>query len=91
MPTIVIPAGWRTASGIKPEELQCAAQTVGQAVDWLVETWPELRPRVLSDSGRLASWINVYVDEADIRGLDGLDTPASPNSEIMFLPAMAGG
>ncbi|MEV4749095.1 MoaD/ThiS family protein [Streptosporangium sp. NPDC049248] len=91
MPMVVIPAGWRTAAGIEPEALRCDATTVGEAVTWLVETYPEFGPRVLSGPDRLASWINVYVDGHDIRDLGGLNALVLPDSEILFLPAMAGG
>ncbi|MER6171380.1 MoaD/ThiS family protein [Streptosporangium sp. NPDC001681] len=91
MAVIVIPAAWRTAAEIPNGELECAAHTIGDAIEWLVATHPKLEPRVLVEPGRLASWVNLYVGKDNIRDLDGLDTAVPPGSEIVVLPALAGG
>ncbi|GLX95524.1 MoaD/ThiS family protein [Herbidospora sp. NBRC 101105] len=91
MTVIVIPSAWRTAAGIGDLTLTCAAETVGQAVEWLAETYPPLRQRVLAEPDRLANWVNVFVDGEDIRELDGLDTLLPSDNQIIVLPALAGG
>ncbi|WP_344921042.1 MoaD/ThiS family protein [Streptosporangium oxazolinicum] len=87
----MIPAAWRTAAGIPHGKLECAAETVGDAVEWLVTAHPELEPRVLAEPGRLVSWVSLYLGADDIRDLDGLNTTVPPESEIVVLPALAGG
>ncbi|WP_066369475.1 MoaD/ThiS family protein [Herbidospora mongoliensis] len=91
MTAIVIPSAWRTAAGIGDVRLTCAAETVGEAVTWLADTYPPLRQRVLAEPDRLTSWVNVFVDGDDIRELDGLDTRLPADKEIIVLPALAGG
>ncbi|MFF0572524.1 MoaD/ThiS family protein [Streptosporangium saharense] len=88
---IVIPSAWCAVAGIQNPSLQCTAETVGGAIDWLVEAYPVLKPRVLAEPGRLVSWVNLYVGEHDVRALQGLDTVVPTNSEIIVLPALAGG
>ncbi|TKK88361.1 MoaD/ThiS family protein [Herbidospora galbida] len=90
MTVIVNPSAWRTAAWIGDLTLRCAAETVGQAVTWLAETYPPLRQRVLAEPDRLVSWVNVFVDGEDIRELDGLDTLLPSDNQIIMLPALAG-
>ncbi|MEV4094398.1 MoaD/ThiS family protein [Streptosporangium saharense] len=91
MAVIVIPSAWCAAAGIQNPSLRCVAETVGGAIDWLVEAHPVLKPRLLAEPGRLVSWVNLYVAEHDVRALQGLDTVVSDDSEIVVLPALAGG
>jgi sulfur-carrier protein len=64
--------------------------TVRAAIDDLVTRHPELREQLL-DSGEVRGFVNVYVDDEDIRYLDGLDTPVEDGAEIAIMPAVAGG
>jgi molybdopterin converting factor small subunit len=60
-------------------------------VESLVERHPSLRGQLLTDSGDLNRFVNVYVNGQDVRYLAGLDTPVAPTDEVRLLPAMAGG
>jgi molybdopterin converting factor small subunit len=53
--------------------------------------FPGLRARVVDDTGRLRRFVNVYVDEDDVRFLDGLDTPLVAGARVSVVPAVAGG
>ncbi|MEX2324690.1 MAG: ubiquitin-like small modifier protein 1 [Nitriliruptoraceae bacterium] len=64
--------------------------TVGDVFRALVADRPELEEQ-LFEAGELRGYVNVYVDDEDIRYLDGLDTPVAANDEIAIMPAVAGG
>ncbi len=64
--------------------------TVREVVDALVSRFPELRERLLED-GEVRGFVNVYVDDEDIRYLEGLDTEVDGDEEVAIMPAVAGG
>ncbi|CAN5539061.1 MAG: MoaD/ThiS family protein [Chloroflexi bacterium] len=64
--------------------------TVSAALDDLFAQHPALRDRVTTD-GKLSEFINVYVNDRDVRYRDGLDTTVGADDTIILLPAMAGG
>jgi molybdopterin converting factor small subunit len=64
--------------------------TVREALADLFAKHPGLRDRVTSD-GELSEFINVYVNDRDVRYRDGLETPIGEGDTIILLPAMAGG
>lgn len=65
--------------------------TVGEVLSTLVRQYPALAPQVLGDGGGLHRFVNVYVNDDDVRYLDRLDTKVSPNDVLSILPAVAGG
>jgi molybdopterin synthase sulfur carrier subunit len=64
--------------------------TVSEALDDLFAKHPALRDRVTED-GSLSRFINVYVNDRDVRYRNGLETPLGEGDTIILLPAMAGG
>lgn len=88
---IVVPANWRVVAGQDLGELRCEADTVGAALSWLVARHPQFSNRLFAGGGRLASYINVYLDSDDIRDLASLDTPIRTSAELVVVPALAGG
>ena len=64
--------------------------TVGAALDDLFARFPDLRERV-TEAGELSRFINVYVNDRDVRYRDGLETSLGDEDTIILLPAMAGG
>ncbi|MEI6374296.1 MAG: MoaD/ThiS family protein [Actinomycetes bacterium] len=52
---------------------------------------PGIGARVLDDEGKLRRFVNVYVDDDDVRFLDGLDTPTPDGTSVSVIPAVAGG
>ena len=71
-------------------ELEASGSTVGTVLDDLFDRYPALRDR-LSEAGRLSAFVNVYINDEDIRHRDGLDTAIRPDDVVILLPAMAGG
>ena len=65
--------------------------TVGEVLAKLVAEYPGLSGQVLNDDGTLHKFVNVYVNDDDVRYLSGLDTPVADGDEISILPAVAGG
>jgi len=71
-------------------DLTASGQTVAAVLDDLFAQHPALRERVTED-GQLSRFINVYVNDRDVRYRDGLDTPVGAEDTVILLPAMAGG
>lgn len=67
------------------------AATVGAAIQQLQEKFPGIQERLVDDAGAVRRFVNVYVNEEDIRFLNNLDTPLKDADEISIIPAIAGG
>ena len=70
--------------------VEATGQTVSEVLDHLFEAYPALGARV-SEDGRLSPFVNVYVNDRDVRYQQGLETAVGPNDTVILLPAMAGG
>lgn len=89
MSTVRIPPVLRENTG-GTRAVEVAGGTVRDALDDLFAKHPTLRDRVTTD-GALSEFINVYVNDRDVRYREGLDTPVGESDTIILLPAMAGG
>ena len=65
--------------------------TVGAALAQLVARHPALEPHLYDDTGRLRSFVNLYLGDEDVRYLQGAATPLPPGSELSIVPSIAGG
>ena len=65
--------------------------TLAGVLEALDAAAPGIRARVVDDEGRLRRFVNVYVDDDDVRFLDGLETPTPAGTSISVIPAVAGG
>ncbi len=65
--------------------------TVGEVLETLAGTYPGLTGQVIDDEGSLHKFVNVYLNDDDVRYLSALDTPVKESDEISILPAVAGG
>ncbi len=65
--------------------------TIGGVVKALVAEYPGLEGNLLNADGTLHRFVNVYVNDDDVRYLEGLDTPVKADDEVSILPAVAGG
>jgi molybdopterin converting factor small subunit len=90
MPTIKIPPVLRAQTGGEAE-VSAGGGTVGEALRELVAAHPGTSEQLFSPEGDLNRYVNVYLNDEDVRVLDGLDTSASDSDTIVILPAMAGG
>lgn len=71
--------------------VEVAGTTVREVLGSLVAAHPGLGTNILDDAGDLRKFVNVYVDDEDIRFLDKLDTVVAEGDEVAILPAVAGG
>jgi len=65
--------------------------TVGDVVVELIDSYPAMKPNLVDDAGALHRFVNVYVNDEDVRYLDRLDTVLVDGDELSILPAVAGG
>jgi len=65
--------------------------TVGEVLSALVAEYPGLSGQVIDGGGSLHKFVNVYLNDDDVRYLSALDTPVKESDEISILPAVAGG
>ena len=72
-------------------EVEVAGETVGEAFTDLLGRYPGMRQNILDADGNLHRFVNVYVNDDDVRYLDRLDTSVVPGDEVSILPAVAGG
>ena len=90
MPTVKIPPVLRAQTGGE-SEVETAGATVGEVLSALAEAHPGTREQLFAADGDLNRYVNVYLNDEDVRVLDGLDTAASDSDTVVILPAMAGG
>ncbi len=90
MPTIKVPPVLRPQTGGEAE-VSVGGGTVGEALRALAERYPETKDQLFSPEGELNRYVNVYLNDEDVRVLDGLDTSAADSDTVVILPAMAGG
>jgi molybdopterin synthase sulfur carrier subunit len=90
MPTIKVPPVLRAQTGGEPE-VSAEGATVGEALKALAEAHPGTKEQLFSPEGDLNRYVNVYLNDEDVRVLDGLETSAGDSDTVVILPAMAGG
>ena len=90
MATVKIPPVLRpSTSGEK--EVSAGGSTVGQVLGTLADEHPATKSQIFGDGGELNRYVNVYLNDEDVRVLDGLGTGVGEGDVLVILPAMAGG
>jgi molybdopterin converting factor small subunit len=90
MATIRIPPVLRASVGGE-RELKADGGNVGEILRTLVEEHPSTESQLFGADGTLNRYVNVYLNDEDVRVLDGLDTAVESSDTLVILPAMAGG
>lgn len=90
MATIRIPPVLRPSVGGQ-REVEADGATVGEVLEGLATAHPGTRSQLFSADGQLNRYVNVYLNDEDVRVLDGLDTKVGEGDVLVILPAMAGG
>jgi sulfur-carrier protein len=90
MPTVKIPPVLRPKTDGEAE-VSAAGDTVGDVLSALADAHPATRDQLFGPDGRLNRYVNVYLNDEDVRVLEGLETPAADSDTVVILPAMAGG
>ena len=74
-----------------PATVGAQASTVRDLIVAVDAQYPGLHARIVDTEGMLYRYVSVFVDDEDVRGLDGLDTPVGADTVVTVLPAIAGG
>ena len=90
MANVKIPPVLRPSVGGE-KEVSADGGNVGEVLRSLAEQHPATESQLFSGDGQLNRYVNVYLNDEDVRVLDGLDTGVSESDTIVILPAMAGG
>jgi molybdopterin converting factor small subunit len=90
MATVIIPTPLRKFSN-NIARVDVTASRVSDVVNQLTLTYPELKKHLVDTSGRIAPFINIFVDNKDIRNLDREQTEIKENAVVCIIPAIAGG
>ena len=90
MATIKIPPVLRPSVGGE-KEVTAEGDNVGAVLRQLAESHPETQGQLFSPEGDLNRYVNVYLNDEDVRVLAGLETAVSETDTLVILPAMAGG
>jgi molybdopterin synthase sulfur carrier subunit len=88
--TVKIPPVLRPQTGDEAT-VEADGVTVGDILTSLVEKHPDTRGHLFGDDGELNRYVNVYLNDEDVRVLDGLETAIDEGDSVVILPAMAGG
>lgn len=90
MPTIRIPTPLRKLTGDQ-EVVTASGTTLGAILDELNTTYPGLGERILDENGGIRRFVNIFVNDEDVRFLQEKETPVTDKDEVSIVPAIAGG
>ncbi|MFO8075804.1 MAG: ubiquitin-like small modifier protein 1 [Egibacteraceae bacterium] len=90
MPTVRIPTPLRNATG-GAATVEVEGGTLKSVIEDLEAQHPGIGERLLDDSGELRRFVNVFVDDEDVRFQEGLSTPVDEDTTVSIIPAVAGG
>jgi sulfur-carrier protein len=88
--TVKIPPVLRSSTGGE-KEVGADGADVGEVLRSLAQQHPGVESQLFSEGGDLNRYVNVYLNDEDVRVLDGLETPVKEGDTLVILPAMAGG
>jgi len=90
MARILIPTPLRQFAE-KNDNVELAGATVGEVLGALTTRFPDLKKHLYNDEGKLRSFVNVYLNDDDIRYLQKNETPVAPTDTLSIVPSIAGG
>lgn len=90
MAVVRIPPVLRASVGGE-REISADGSTVGEILESLASSHPDTRSQLFGGDGELNRYVNVYLNDEDVRVLDGLATSVGATDTLVILPAMAGG
>ena len=90
MATVRIPPVLRPSTGGE-KEVSADGANVGQVLESLADQHPATQSQLFGSEGELNRYVNVYLNDEDVRVLQGLDTEVGAGDVLVILPAMAGG
>jgi molybdopterin synthase sulfur carrier subunit len=90
MTTILVPTPLRRFTGGQ-SSVSLTAADVGGLIQALEQSYPGVSEKLVDGNGEIKRFINVFVNEDEVRSLQGLATPVGENDRVSIVPAMAGG
>lgn len=72
-------------------EVEAGGETIGTLIDDLDRQWPGFKERLCDEAGMVRRFVNIYLNDEDIRFIQGTDTPLKHGDEVSIIPAIAGG
>jgi adenylyltransferase/sulfurtransferase len=87
---ILIPTPLRAYAG-RQSTVEVQAATVGEALHQLTSNYPELRKHLYGDEGKLRAFVNLYLNDEDVRYLQNEETTVKGNDALSIVPSIAGG
>ncbi len=90
MTTIRIPTPLRPYTNSQAE-VPVTGATVGAALGDLTRQYPSLKQHLYNDGGQLRAFVNIFLNDEDIRHIRGTETPVQERDRLMIVPSIAGG
>jgi molybdopterin synthase sulfur carrier subunit len=90
MPTVRIPTPLRKLTA-NQEEVKVAGASIGEVLKNLDAAHPGIGERLLDDKGGIRKFVNIYLNDEDVRFLENTATPVNDGDEVSIIPAIAGG
>lgn len=90
MAIVYIPTALRSFTDGK-SELILKGENIGEVITSLVVAYDDLKTHLFTDDEKLRSFVNIYLNEEDVRHLDNLDTKVNEDDKILLVPSIAGG
>ncbi|MDR3403887.1 MAG: MoaD/ThiS family protein [Chthoniobacter sp.] len=90
MPSVRIPTPLRKLTN-ELEVVQAAGANIGEVINSLDQAFPGLKERIVDDAGNVRRFVNIFVNDEDIRFLEEKATVVKEQDEISIVPAIAGG
>ena len=87
---VLLPVALRHLTGNR-DEVELNGDSVGEVIDGLVRRFPELKPHLLNDEGQVRNFVNVYINDEDVRYLQEDRTPVKEGDVVSIVPSIAGG
>ncbi len=90
MSTVKLPPVLRKLSG-GAKQVEVEGATVGEVLDALDRKFTGMKKQLLTDDGEIARFVNIFLNDEDVRYIQGLVTPVKSGDTVVILPAMSGG
>ena len=87
---VLLPVALRHLTGNR-DEVELSGDSVGEVIDGLVGRFPELKPHLLNEEGQVRNFVNVYINDEDVRYLQEDRTPVKEGDVVSIVPSIAGG
>lgn len=88
--TVLIPTPLRNLTGEK-DSVEATGATIGEIIEDLERNHPGIGERLCDESGEIRRFVNIYLNQEDIRFMDGKNTAVNDGDEVSIVPAIAGG